>query len=406
MPSEKRPIEKRKVDFVLVGTGVAPLIAAQRLSAQGASVMILNPDSDFFLENSELSLDLMNFESPTTDISKRFNNNLPEQVYRDLIPEFPGAIEMWKGLDSQLGAEEYQVVGAPWIRYRSRLWVVPAQSSGVDRVESLYLRALDLGWKPQWLEGVSLAKRFPGFSTRKLEERNIDQWVGFLGPRFGDIDVARYRSGLLEFVREKLGRSNILTGARIIDADVRGVKFSLASGSPESVEVQKALLYFWTPHLERFCRLDLEKRAPRLVGEFDSSVVRQLWEEWDLRSRDPVNPEVVAQIEGLRIWADGDGAPPVDGWSSLKVMRRETGPQLLGTDSYSEISKLAFQILGWDRFTVRRVTPRLLYRWVVTPPIEYDSDGLKTMIIRACDGPLHWIAGKVRRAIDEKLKWN
>src|SRR6476659_8537756 len=102
-----QPSNKRRTDYLLVGTGVAPLLAAQQLSAKGHEVSILNPDSDFFLENSELPLDLMNFESPTTDISKRFNNNLPEQVYRDLIPEFPGALEMWKEEDLERDGEDF-----------------------------------------------------------------------------------------------------------------------------------------------------------------------------------------------------------------------------------------------------------------------------------------------------------
>lgn len=392
---------KRRTDYVLIGTGVAPLIAAQSLSAKGHTVTILNPDTDFFLENSELPLDLMNFESPTTDISKRFNNNLPEQVYRDLIPEFPGALEMWKEEDDeQEDAKNFKVESAPWIRYRHRMWVVPAGSSGVDRLESLYLRALDLGWKPKWLEGVSLAKRFPGFSGRNLEDRNIDRWVGFMGPRFGDVDVARYRSGLLEFMREKLGRDNIMTSAHILDVDSKGVRFQLSSGLPINIEVGRSVLYFWTPKMERHLRAQLEKHQPRLLGDFENSVNRQLWEEWDVLSRDPVNPYVVAQIEGLRIWSHGEGAPPAGGWNWIKIMRREQGATLLGQGSFQDVSKLAFQVLGWDRFTVRSVSPRVFYRWITTAPLEYDSDGQRTFIIRACDGPLHWIAGKIRRAVD------
>ena len=394
---------KRRADYVLIGTGVAPLMAAQQLSGRGHSVTILNPDSDFFLENSELPLDLMNFESPTTDISKRFSNNLPEQVYRDLIPEFPGALEMWREEDDTQDVHNFRVESAPWIRYRHRLWVVPSDSPGVDRLESLYLRALDLGWKPKWLEGVSLAKRFPGFSGRNLEARNIDRWVGFMGPRFGDVDVARYRSGLLEFVREKLGRDNILTSAHLLDVDSKGVRFQLSSGLPVNIEVGRAVLYFWTPKLERQLRANLEKYQPRLLNEFEASVIRQLWEEWDILSRDPVNPYVVAQIEGLRVWSNGDGMPPPGGWNSIKLMRREQSAKLLGLESFQEVSRLGFEILGWDRFTVRSVSPRVLYRWKSTAPIEYDSDGLRTFIIRACDGPLHWIAGKIRRAVDS---WN
>jgi len=391
---------KRTVDYLLVGTGVAPLLAAQRLSNRGEKVAVLNPDPDFFLENSELPLDLLSFESTNADLSKRFSNNLPEQVYRDLIPEFPGAIEMWKEEDESREDKHYRVESAPWIRFRHRLWVVPERGAGVDRLENLYLRALDLGWKPKWLEGVSLAKRFPGFSSRNLEARGLEGYVGFLGPRFGDIDVARYRTGLLEFVRERLGRENILTSAHILDIDRKGARFQLAAGLPETFEVGRAILYFWTPKLERSLRQNIEKYQPRALGEFTAAVKKQHWEEWDLLSRDPVNPYVVAHMESMRVWAYGEGMPPIGGWSRIKVMRREASAAMLGEGGFQDLSKVIFQALGWERFTVRGMSPRLFYRWNTTHPIEYDSDGVRTLVISACDGPLHWIAEQVRHAID------
>jgi hypothetical protein len=391
---------KRQVDYLLVGTGVAPLLAAQRLSNRGESVAILNPDADFFLENSELPLDLFSFESTNADLSKRFSNNLPEQVYRDLIPEFPGAIEMWKEEDDLREGKDFQVESAPWMRFRHRLWVAPQRSDGVEKLENLYLRALDLGWKPKWLEGVSLAKRFPGFSSKNLEARGLENCVGFLGPRFADIDVARYRTGLLEFVRERLGRENILTSAHVLDINQKGVRFQLASGPPVSMEVGRAILYFWTPKLERLIRHNLEKYQPRALAQFAEGVKRQLWEEWDILSRDPVNPSVVAHMESMRVWSHGEGAPPPGGWSRIKVMRREQSPSLLGEAGFQDLSKVIFQLLGWERFTVRGMAPRTLYRWNKTQPIEYDSDGVRTLVISACDGPLHWIAQQVRQAID------
>ena len=395
---------KLSVDYLLIGTGAAPLLAAQRLSNRGDTVAILNPDSDFFLENSELPLDLMNFESITSYLSKRFTNNLPEQVYRDLSPEFPGAIELWKG-ETQQNAGDFQVEGAPWIHSRYRMWVAPERSARVDRLENLYLRMLDLGWKPQWLEGVSLAKRFPGFSSRDLESRDVGNWVGFLGPRFADVDVARYRTGLLEFVRERLGRENIHTSAHILDIDEKGVRFQLATGLPQTLQVGRAVLYVWTPKMERILKQNLEKYQPRALAQFQAANEKHLWDEWDLLSRDPVNPSVVAHLDGIRVWSHGEGEPPIGGWNRVKIMRRNFpiathSNHLLGEQSFQEISRLIFNFLGWERFTVRNMTPRQMYRWHHTSPIEYDSDGVRTLIIHACDGPLHWIAQQVRQTID------
>jgi hypothetical protein len=391
---------KLKVDYLLVGTGAAPLLAAQRLTQRGDTVAIVNPDPDFFLENSELPLDLLSFESSDADLSRRFTNNLPENVYKDLIPEFPGAVEMSKE-ESAHESKEYQVESAPWIRFRHRLWVSPARSKNQDKVESFYLRALDLGWKPKWLEGVSLAKRFPGFSAKHLEGREIEQWSGFLGPRFGDVDVSRYRTGLLEFVREKLGREKILTATRVVDTSRKGAMVQGPHGPPALIEVDRAVIHFWTPKMERPLRQNIEKHSPRALSIFDGYVVKQLWEEWDLLSRDPVNPYVVAHLAGMRVWSYGEGPPPLGGYSRIKVMRRERSTSLLGDSSFQEIFTLVFGFMGWDRFTVRSMAPRIFYRWNSTTPLEYETDGLRNLIIPGCDGPLHWIARQVRKAIDD-----
>lgn len=388
-----------KVDYLLVGTGVAPLLAAQRLTGRGETVAIINPDADFFLEKSELPLDLLSFESTNTDLVQRFSNNDPVTVYKDLIPEFPGALEMSREEGEHLPSE-FQVQSAPWIRFRHRLWIAPTRSKGLDKIESLYLQSLDLGFKPKWLEGVSLAKRFPGFSARRLEERDVDSWAGFLGPRFGDIDVVRYRTGMLEFVREKLGREKILTSTHVVDITKRGVMVQGPHGPPALIEVDHAVLQFWTPKMERPLRQGLEKHAVRLLSEFDEAVKRELWEEWDLISRDPVNPFVVAHFESMRVWSFGEGPPPAGGYSRIKIMRKESSTSLLGNQSFQEVFKLVFGFMGWERFTVRSMSPRVFYRWKSTTPLEYDSDGIKTLIIQGCDGPLHWIARQVRKAID------
>lgn len=390
---------KARVDYILIGTGVAPLIAAQRIAARGETAVILNPDSDFFLENSELPLDLLHLETSNPDLSKRFSNNLPEQVYRDLIPEFPGALEM-AAAESDHRKADFHVESAPWIRSRHRLWVAFERNKSRERVENLYLRMLDLGWKPKWLEGISLAKRFPGFSARNLESRDLENAVGFEGPRFGDIDVARYRTGLLEFVREKLGRDQIFTSAHILDIDTKGVRFQGSSGLPLNIEISKSIIYFWTPRMERLLRQNLESYSPRSLAQFESYVTRQAWEEWDLLSRDPVNPFVVAHLDSVRVWSYGEGLPPLGGWSRMKVMRREQSEDMVGEASFQDISKLAYQFMGWERLTVRSINPRTLYRWNSLTPMEYDSEGVRTLIIPGCDGPLHWIATQVRRAIE------
>ena len=76
-------------DVAVLGTGIAPLVAANFLLAQGKSVLLLNPDWDFFLEDSELPMDplIPNIPNPI-----RLTRSLPSHTLDTLRPNFPGAI--------------------------------------------------------------------------------------------------------------------------------------------------------------------------------------------------------------------------------------------------------------------------------------------------------------------------
>ena len=77
-------------DVALLGTGIASLVAANHLLVQGKSVLLLNPDWDFFLEDSELPLDPMLLKMPSPE---RIARSSPEFALEQLRPDFPGAIE-------------------------------------------------------------------------------------------------------------------------------------------------------------------------------------------------------------------------------------------------------------------------------------------------------------------------
>src|SRR3954471_14924078 len=98
-------------DVALLGTGVAPLIAAAHLLSQGKSVIVLNPDFDFFLENSELPLDPMQSERIRP---QRLARSWPEHALGELRPEFPGAVEFWGG--SEKGDGGFHDSEAPHVR--------------------------------------------------------------------------------------------------------------------------------------------------------------------------------------------------------------------------------------------------------------------------------------------------
>src|SRR4051812_15789289 len=104
-------------DVALLGTGIAPLIAANHLIAQGKTVTLLNPEWDFFLENSELPLDPMLPEPPKP---KQLIKNHPDQLLDVLRPDFPGAVEYWSADTPRYGFHD---LSAPHVRQRGRLWI-------------------------------------------------------------------------------------------------------------------------------------------------------------------------------------------------------------------------------------------------------------------------------------------
>src|SRR5262245_36913653 len=142
-------------DVALIGTGVAPLIAAGRLAAEGKSVLILNPDWDFFRENAELPLDPLCPVDRETVSTQRLLRASAEFALTELRPEFPGAIELWPEPEKrQTGFHDPL---APHVRSRARLWI--DTGTGWDVLESMYLEAADAGLNPQLLDGLPAARR-------------------------------------------------------------------------------------------------------------------------------------------------------------------------------------------------------------------------------------------------------
>src|SRR5436190_17155736 len=98
-------------DVAVLGTGIAPLIGATHLLTQGKSVLVLNPDRDFFLEDSELPLDPL-LPLPS---SARISESLPERALGELRPHFPGAVEFWSSDSVPSGFHD---ASAPHVRSR------------------------------------------------------------------------------------------------------------------------------------------------------------------------------------------------------------------------------------------------------------------------------------------------
>jgi hypothetical protein len=397
-------------DVCLVGTGLAPLVAASYFAAQGKSVLVLNPDRDFFLEDSELPFDPFWPVSGKVLSPERFARNSPERALAELRPDFPGAVEHWSGS----GGEPPRSAGfhdklAPHVRSRARLWITGSESPrhwdwGV--IEDAYVETADAGLKPQILEGLQAARRFPGFSSGAVEFR------GLCLSKFCDVDVQRYRHGLLEFVRERLGPERVVCRAVQVELMPGGVRYH-AGGLPRTARLHEGMLVFWTPRLSQWVlaqakRAEVSPRCP--VGV-------RLWEQWSLISREPLDLGVIGCFEDMSVWAEIEGAPlentPLHSIAALRagplvnfdaLQFREGGSAWASTDSFDSLTSLFSGFLGWERFSVRSMRPRAIFEWAEDKPWTIADVDPRVKVVPACDGPLLDVVRRTRLACDQLIR--
>lgn len=396
-------------EVALIGTGLAPLIAAKRLLEEGRTVLLLNPDEDYFRENSELSLDPF-FPAPLGGFGKRrLELAEAESVVDRLGPEFPGAVELWPNAE-KIGFRDSR---APHVRSRSRLWMRPSRqlragSGGNTRaysqyweaIEGLYVEAADAGLSPQVLEGLVAMSRFPGFNGRVKEV--AEDCRAILLPKTCDVDVTRYRNGILEFVRERVGAECMVRGSSQIELAADGLRFH-AGGRARTARIS-SVLAFWTPRLTPWLLSlfkMLEARVPQPRGV-------RLWEQWSLVSREVLQPEIIGVFEDMCVWAETEGDPGTDRFR-LAVLRAgalrdpATFHQAAASgsdswasgDSFVSIARLCHDFLGWDKFSIRAMRPRALLEWDKQEIHKVARSPVPFRVVTGSDG---FIADVVRRA--------
>ncbi len=351
-------------DMVLIGTGLAPLVAAQILLRQGKSVLLLNPEYDFFGENSEFGFDPL-FPWAGRETAMRIRDSESEAVLRELQPEFPGSIELWP--ESYTG---YRDPLAPFIRTRNRLIIGRKEDESWASREEVALHAMEKGARAQSFEGWDALKGFPGISTSKITDP--DRYRGIVIPKLGDVDAVRFRNGVREFVRERLGTERLVVGAAPIEFTSEGVRFR-KDGKPVNVRVGEGVLTFWTPKLTSWilglaARHEVKPSLPKGI---------RLWEEWSLLSKDPVDPSAIGMIDDLICWAEGEGDPIETDGKRLGVLKpgplhpitdrfetfRAWENEVVSGDSFERISELCDEVLRWGRFTLRSLKIRQTFEW-------------------------------------------
>ena len=104
-------------------------------------------------------------------------------------------------------------------------------------LEDAYVGFSDAGLNPKILDGLQAARKFPGFSAER-------HYRGLLLPRLCEVDVSRYRNGVLEFVRERLGQERILIlSVGHIEVMPGGLRFH-SNGKAHTARIHDQILVF------------------------------------------------------------------------------------------------------------------------------------------------------------------
>ncbi len=384
-------------DVAILGTGVAPLVAANHLLLQGKSVLLLNPDGDFFLEDSELSLDPLLQAVPKPE---SIYQNTPKQVLTTLRPDFPGAIEFWAP-HSEL--EGYHDPTAPHVRQRGRLWISSLEKDQFwnwEKLEDLYVGASDAGLNPQILEGIAATRRFPGLSS------HTGNYRGLYIPKLYDVDIVRYRNGLLEFVRERIDPERVICAVNQVERMPEGIRF-YSKGTLNTAKLKEGMLVYWTPRMTPWV-INQAKRA-EVPPQLPQGI--RLWEQWYLNSRESLDPNTVGMFGDMAVWADYEG-PPLSHTNRLTVLR--AGPLMpiheinppqgdlswASADSFNALSILCHDFLKWDKFSVRSLRARAMFEWKSEESWLLSKTNPLIRVIPACDGPLVHVVRVARSSCD------
>ncbi len=378
-----------EADFVLLGTGLAPLLAAQSLMRHGHAVLVLNPHHDFFREDSELCFEpvLPSRISDSVSLDALRLHRL-ERAREVLAPEFPGAIEEWNGV-AAVESGSFRDPVAPFLRVRQWNWVT-------SQPDDLQLRLLDLGWAPVSFEGVPAARRFPGMNWQRLSDRTFHS-VGV--ERLVDVDVDRYRNGVLEFVRSRVAPDLVRKQVSQLELLPGAVRF-IQDGGAEQVQVRRGLWAFWTPALtawlEKCCATIKQERFLPRAGVHS-------WEEWSLRSREPIDPTYVGLSDLAAAWAQIEGEPNGPRMDLNVLMPSPRTEGVASAESLSRLSVFVQQFLCWDRFRVRDLRTRSMLdvpsgRWFLP------GAPVPTTVMSGCEGALVSVVDRVMKFVSAEVR--
>lgn len=311
----------QEVDYVLVGTGLSTLLSLKLILDQGGTAILLNPEREFFSENSELDFSpVFELEQRSFLSAENFRRLQSEVVFEELSPHFPGPFN-------------------PLIKNRRLVWMGKRGDPEWEQLELSSVQGFVEGAKVKERDLTELENVFPGLDGR---------FRGYELGKYSEVDSASYREGLLQFLSQKYSGSLLLAGVGSIRFSGKSIRF-FAEGKLQQVRIKKSMIVCWTPRLSPWIAREFQKNSGRSA----------LWEDWLIHTRAPVDPTMVVFLEGFWIRPQGDRI-------CVSTMRRvpaqDTQRELFNEESFSRLRKLCHYYFNWTSIRLREYRHRSLLK--------------------------------------------
>lgn len=370
-------------------------------------VVLLNPDADFFLEDSEIGLDPCFFSAgeSVSEIRARLEASGAEAMLARLRPHFPGAVGYSVAERPGPAAEEFrEFPDTPIVRSRARMWIDLRQDATWDEFA---LKLEEAGSKPAWVDGLTAVRKLPGATGHNVLG-SVSR--GLVLPSLGDVDLSRFRTGVREFVIDRLAEASgeLALGCTGLELSETSLKWKAGDARARVVDPRRCRYGVWvflTPKVARQLHFDPAAAGTKMPGFLGY----RAQEEWTVFSRDPLHLPTIGNLRrataDLCVWGQVDGSFPRES-DLFRLSILHQGPRLASLtdaqsiDSLNTVSELCLDTLRWGSFAVRSMRGRRVFEWregsgaFVAGSIAYFPH---------CDGPVGRVVEQVERALKERV---
>lgn len=351
-------MKPKEVDYLFIGSGIAPLLCAFKCRTSESSFFLLNPLNDYFIEDLDLDFD------PDWAISSLNNLPLPFEEQKNYLNEFfPGSVHSL-------------------FHKKDHLYIKGDIERQWNATESSFVKNFNL-LKPIQLSETQTSLRIPGLNLKGESPHKIST----LFPKSGALEVIPYRNAIYEFLREHHAHQ-IQTFSLPIKIHPDFIQYK-SNDSTHTIKAKKIII-FWSPGISKWFEntmnvLDLQTTKP---------FKRIMIEDYKILSRDPIDPSTISTIDHFSSHAYSHSKNFL-----LSIYKKSESNSFFSESSFLEIKSFILEFLKWKTFSIRSLSLKTYSIIGDKPTRESFKIGDSTLeVFHSADGP-------ILRTIEEIKNW-